>query len=422
MKNRLKKIVLNFLTALARIRLRRLRPFLIGVTGSIGKTSTKEAIYAVLKSKFRIFRSDKSYNTEFGLPLAILEQKSGFSSPLKWAKTLGGAFFKAFFGGGHMQMIILEMGADKPGDMSELLKLARPQVGVITNIKPVHLEEGQFKDLDDIFQEKSRLVSTLQEKGIAVLNADDPYLIGLKNTLSCRKIFYGKSDAADLKLLRLESYPEGIKFTVAYKDQVAEGQLAILGDFQIYVALAAIAVALTQGFELEEAVTALKDYKLPPGRMNPIEGINDSLIIDSSYNASPESVKEGLDILKTFEGRRIAVLGNMNELGTITEAKHREIGAYALGRADLLLLVGDNAKLIGAEALKSRFSKEAIFYFDDAVAAGNHLIKMIKNGDTILVKGSQNKVRLEKLVKMAMKDPARAKELLVRQDEAWLNI
>jgi len=174
MKKILKKLVLNVLTALARIRLKRLRLFVIGVTGSIGKTSAKDAIFTVLNSKYQIHRSEKSYNTDFGLPLAILEQKSGFSSPLKWLKVVLGSLWNAFFGGRHVQMLVIEMGVDKPGDMTQLLKLVSPQIGVMTNIKPVHLAEGQFKDQDDIFNEKKKLVESLPEKGFAILNADDP--------------------------------------------------------------------------------------------------------------------------------------------------------------------------------------------------------------------------------------------------------
>lgn len=417
----MKNMVLGFLTALARIRLRRLGLFIIGVTGSIGKTSTKEAVWHLLKKKYQVYKSNKSYNTEFGLPLSILEESSGFSSPWLWLKTILGAIGKAFFGSRNMQMLVLEMGMDKPGDMGQLLKLVRPQVGVITNIRPVHLAKGQFKDLDDIFAEKSKLATTLPEKGIAILNADDPYLIDLREKLICKKIFFGYSDLADLRAVKVESTVESLKFMLEYKGVIAEGEMQILGAYQIYVVMAAVAVGLSQGFELQEAVTALQDYRLPPGRMNPIAGIHDSLIIDSSYNASPEAVKEALEILKTAKGRKIAVLGNMNELGTYTEVKHREIGAMVLGRADVLFTVGENGKLIAEQAGLTGFDKRSIFVFDNAPDAAEALKSFIKKGDTILVKGSQNKVRLEKLVKIIMKEPERAGELLVRQERSWGN-
>lgn len=422
MKNFFKNNVLNLLNSLATIRMKRLRLFTIGVTGSIGKTSTKEAINHVLESRFNVLCSEKSYNTEFGLPLTILEQHSGFSSASKWMKTIAGSMVKAFFGGKNMEMLIAEMGVDKPGDMDQLLKLIRPQVGVMTNIKPVHLNEQQFKDLEDIFLEKKKMVETLPEKGVAVLNADDPYLVTLKEKLTCRQIFYGQNDMADLKVLALENDFSGIRFAVEYKGVVAQGFAPLLGAFQIYVLLPAIAVALTQGFELQEAVDALKDYRLPAGRMGIIEGIKETVIIDSSYNASPESVKQALDILEQSPGRRIAVLGNMNELGTYAESKHREIGRYASSKVDMLLTVGENARLIAEEAVGAGLKEVLAHNFADPVAAANYLKNILKKGDVILVKGSQNKVRLERLVKMLMKEPERARELLVRQDGEWEKI
>lgn len=422
MRSFVKKCVLTFLVFLARVRLKRLRLFVIGVTGSIGKTSTKDAIYTILRSRYPVYRSEKSYNTEFGMPLAILGQESGFSSPLKWIKVLIGAVWNAFFGGRGMQMLVAEMGVDKPGDMVQLLKLVRPQVAVMTNINAIHLEEGQFRDLEDIFREKKKLVENLPEKGIAILNADDPYIVTLRDKLQCKKIFYGYNEIADLRVLQAKTTPQGLEFTLSYQDQLASGRLPVLGGFQVYVVLPAIAVALTQGYALEEAMLQLHSFKLPPGRMNPVEGMNGTLIIDSSYNASPQAVKEALEVLKESEGRRIAVLGDMNELGQYTDEKHREVGQYAAGRTDLLYTVGEQAKLIGEEAKKHGVPAEAVISFGTANEAAEHLKSVLQQGDTVLVKGSQNNVRLERLVKAIMKHPEKAAELLVRQEPEWENV
>lgn len=419
MKNFLKNSVLNILMALARIRLRRLRLFIVGVTGSVGKTSTKDAIYMLLEKRFRAYKSKGNYNTEFGLPLAILEQNTGFSSPWKWIKTMLGAVWNAFIGGRHMQMLILEMGVDKPGDMDFLLKLVRPQVGVMTCIKPVHLGEGKFKDLDDIFLEKRKLIDSLPEKGIAILNADDPYMLSLRDSLQCKKLLYGASELADLRVIEIVHSLEGLEFTVVYKEEVVTVKTGLLGSFQVYVLLPAIAVALTQGFTLEESTEILKDYSLPPGRMNPIPGIKESLIIDSSYNASPDAVKNALDLLSESSTRKIAVLGNMNDLGDISEGQHREIGRYSVGKADILLTVGDTAEWISDEARNAGFPENLMCHFADAGAAAEFLQKNIRKHDTILVKGSQNKVRLERLVKKLMQEPEKAEDSLVRQESHW---
>ncbi len=419
MKSFLRNVVLRLLVGLARIRLKRLRLFIVGVTGSIGKTSTKDAIFTILKQRYQTFKSNKSYNTEFGLPLAILEQDSGFSSPTKWLKTIFGALWKAFIGGRHMQMLVIEMGVDKPGDMDELLKLIHPQVGVMTNIKPVHLAEGQFKDLDDIFAEKKKLVDSLPEKGIAVLNADDGHIVALKDQLQCRTLWYGWAEWADVRVVQAQHSMEGLSFVLEYKDQVVEATVPVLGSFQIYVLLPAIAVSLTQGFTLEEAVVALREYKLPPGRMNPIPGIKESLIIDSSYNASPEAVIQAIDILSESPARKIAVLGNMNELGKVAEKKHREIGKYVADKADMLVTVGDFARFIQEEARANGFLESQSNHFHDAKGAADFLKKIVQKHDTILVKGSQNRVRLERLVKQLMQEPERAQELLARQGREW---
>jgi len=423
MKTFFRKIVLNLLVGLAKVRLKRLRPFIIGVTGSVGKTSTKDAIYVLLRSRYNIIRNEKSLNTEFGLPLAILEQPSGFSSALEWVAIIGKGVWKAFVGGKHLQMMVLEMGVDKPGDMTELLRLVRPQIAVFTNVKPVHLGPGQFKDLDDIFLEKKKLFEALPEKGIAVLNADDGYVVGLRETLKCKKMFYGGSEIADVRVLEAETSLQGISCTLQYKNEVVHGSFSLLGAFQIYVLLPAIAVGLTQGFTLQECVEKLKDFIPPPGRMTVIPGVKGSTILDSTYNASPETMKEALNLLREVApGRKVAVLGNMNELGEQTEQFHREIGRHASKRTDMLVTVGELAKIIGEEAQKEGLLAAGIHHYDDSLEAAGFLSTIIEEGDTILVKGSQNRVRLERLVAALMADPSKAPKMLVRQEKHWKHI
>jgi UDP-N-acetylmuramoyl-tripeptide--D-alanyl-D-alanine ligase len=416
-----KKSVLILLEQLVKWRLKKIDPEIIGITGSVGKTSTKDAIYSVLADHIPTHCNKKSLNTEFGLMLAILEQESGYSSPLKWASAiLKGAWSTFALEDAPYRELILEMGADKPGDIGYLLKHIKPKIGVFTAVKPAHLGEGQFLDLDSILEEKSKLVRTLPEDGWAILNADDQRVASLAGTLKSHVLTFGMSSKANLRAKHVESGRDGLRFTLAYEDKSHPILLPhLIGEHQIYVVLPAIAVGFLMGMPLPKIVEGLKNYHLPPGRMNRLEGVEDSMIIDSSYNASPDTMTAALDVLRSLPGRKIAALGSMNELGELTEQEHRRIGKMVPQTADMLITVGEAARYYAEEALSHGLSKDFVYQFDSAKAAGEFLKNKIRKDDIILAKGSQNKIRMEHLVHELMKDPSRANELLVRQDDYW---
>jgi UDP-N-acetylmuramoyl-tripeptide--D-alanyl-D-alanine ligase len=419
MKSLFKFIIGQILAIKARQYLRENRAQVIAITGSIGKTSTKEAIYKILKQKFNVYRSEKSFNTELGLSLAILqEDESGFSSPLAWLKILHRVFFKPK---GIYQKIILEMGADRPGDIKKLIKISKPTIGVITNITPVHLAEGQFKDVHDIAREKGILVKNLQKEGIAVLNYDDPLIRNMET--NAQKITFGLEAPADVRAKDIHVTAKHIRFTVTYKEQSKEFTVPVLGRFQVYVFLPAIAVGLQMGITLEDCALALSDFTLPCGRMNPIPGINRSTIIDSSYNASPVTMKKALELLSELRSdRKIAALGTMNELGEMSKNAHLELGKQVAGIANMLVAVGTEAVTIKQGAIDGGMEESKIFTFLDSEEAGHFLKEELSSGDLVLVKGSQNRVRMEKLVKIIMAKPEKAPELLCRQGEMWEKI
>lgn len=388
----------------------------IGVTGSIGKTSTKEAIYTVLKRHFDVYSSQKSFNTEFGLSLAVLQEaESGFSSPLAWLRILRRVLFQKKK---PYRKIILEMGSDKPGDIRKLIRIAPPHIGVVTNVNAVHIAEGQFKNLEAIAKEKGNIVRHLPKGGVAILNEDDPYVRVMET--SAAKFTYGVKAHANLRADQLHATSKHLSFDVFYQGQTEKFRVPVIGEFQVYVLLPAIAVGIQMGLSLKDCSDALADFRLPPGRMNPIAGIEGTQIIDSSYNASPKTMETALSLLAELKAqRKVAVLGTMNELGEASHESHILLGKKAAEVARLLIAVGKEAQTIKRGALEAGMNKEAIFTFFDSEAAGAALKGMLKRGDLILVKGSQNNVRMERLVKMLMKDRHKAGLLLCRQGAQW---
>ncbi len=419
MKTIFKFIIGQILSVKAKQYLRKHRTQVIGITGSIGKTSTKEAIYQILKSHFNIYSSKKSFNTNIGLSLAVLqEEESGFSSFKAWFSILNRVLFKEKT---IYQKMVLEMGADHRGDIKKLVKIAKPKIGVITNIAPVHLNKGQFDDINDIAKEKENLIKRLPSDGIAVLNYDDP-LIRQMNT-HAQKITFGVDSPAMVRAHGIKMTSKNIKFAVSFKDESEEFTIPVLGKFQVYVFLPAIAVSLIMGMKLKECSDVLSKFTLPAGRMNPIVGINKSIIIDGSYNASPVTMKRALELFDELKAdRKIAALGTMNELGEISKEAHIELGKEAAKISDLLIAVGPEAVTIKQGAVDGGMSEDKIFTFLDSEEAGYFLKDQLKSKDLILVKGSQNHVRMERFVKVIMANPNDAQELLCRQGEAWEKI
>ncbi len=419
MKSFFRFIIGLILAIRAKQYLRRNRTQVIGITGSIGKTSTKEAIYTILKDRFNIFCSQKSFNTDIGLSLAVLqEDESGFSSASAWFKILRRVLKKpkTFY-----QKMILEMGADKPGDIRKLVRIAKPNIGVVTMIAPVHLNVGQFKDVNEIAKEKAQLVKYLPKDGVAILNFDDPLIRSMPT--QARKVMFGTEHGADVHGRNIISTSKNLTFTVDHKDQSEEFTVPVLGRFQIYVFLSAIAVALQFGISLKDCANSLKSFTLPPGRMNPIAGINRSMIIDGSYNASPVTMKRALELLSEIKAdRKIAAIGTMNELGEIAKEAHLEVGREVAKVADLLITVGPEAATIKQGAVEGGMPENKIYTFLDSEEAGHFLKNELSAKDLVLVKGSQNHVRMEKLVKIIMQHPHKASVLLCRQGKEWESI
>jgi len=433
MKNLIKKILEFKLRFFAKAILARYNPEVVAITGSVGKTSTKEAIYAVLTSTFNCRRNQKNYNNEIGIPLSIIGAESGGRSILKWIKV----FFKAAFllikkDKNYPRILILEMGADHPGDIKYLTSFVPVKIGVVTAVGPVHLEF--FETIDRIAKEKGTLIKSLAKTGYAVLNYDDKLVKAMAEKTNAKVITFGFLDQADVSAFETSishdvnyqdvSTIQGISFKLKYQGKTVPILLPkVLGKHLVYTALAAITVGIIYNLNLHIIIDALKNFEPPKGRMHIILGVKNTLIIDDTYNSSPLAVQEALYQLSQINlnqhHKKYAVLGDMLELGSITEQAHQETGeAVVRYGVDYLITVGEMSRDIVRGAVAKGMSKDHCFNFKDSLEAGKFLQQRISEGDLILVKGSQG-VRMERVVKELMAEPQRAEELLVRQDKEW---
>ncbi len=421
-----KKILLleKILRLMAIAVLKKYNPRIIGITGSVGKTSAKEAAYLVLASKFRARKNIKNYNNEIGIPLTVIGAESGNRSPSKWLKV----FFKwlavVIFPYEYPEVLVLEMGADKPGDMKYLLNFVNVKIGIITSISPVHLE--YFKNIDHIAREKGELIKNLPEDGCAILNADDEKTAALEGETNAQIITYGFSEkararASDVIYNSENNGPKGISFKLNYEGKSIPVRLRrILASHQIYAALAAASAGIALKINLIDIAASLEQFSSPPGRMNLIAGVKESLIIDDTYNSSPKAAIAALETLNNLKApRKIAVLGDMLELGADEESGHKAVARkmFEMG-VGFFIAVGDRMKIAVAELERLGYPKEKIFWFGSPNEAGNKLKEIITLKDIILVKGSQS-MRMEKIAEKIMANPAKARNLLCRQSAEW---
>ena len=449
-----RKILEKKLRFFAKRIVKKYQPDIIAITGSVGKTSTKEAIFSVLSGKFSCRRNRGNYNNEIGVPLTVFGRSSGGKSPFRWLSVFGRAWRLLVFSCPYPKILILELAADKPGDIKYLTDFLPLKVGIVTAVAPVHLEF--FKTLENIAREKSAVITSLPKEGFALINADDELVRPMKEKTRAAVSTYGLAKEAEVRATEIKlSYGDpspidglkrktvkGLSFKVQYNGSTAPFYLpGVLGEHQVYTALAATAVGIAYGLNLVSISEQLKNFRSPAGRMNVIQGIKHTLIIDDSYNSSPKAALAALDVLEKINlgedipaglkpeameklprgGKRFlkfACFGEMAELGEFTEEGHALVGQRAAGVADILITVGEKTKTIAKEALKRGMHEMQIFSFDFAEEAGRFLQDRIHKGDVILIKGSQVS-RMEKVVKEIMAEPQRAEELLVRQGEEW---
>lgn len=426
MKHLFKQLIIFLITLEARLLLMRTKPRIIGITGSVGKTSTKDAIYTVLRRHVRVRKSEKSFNSDIGVPLTVLGLPNAWSNPIKWIKNVLDGLLIVLFPGTYPEWLILEIGVDRPGDMAKLTRWIRPDIVVLTRFPdvPVHVEF--FDSPEAVAREKRQLAEALKEDGILVFNNDDEAIVAVKDALRQQSIGFSRYSlspftASGDKIVYENGIPVGFEFKLTHGTEATLVHvLGSLGVQHAYNFAAAIAVGTIFGITIDEAALALREHVPPPGRMRLIEGVKHAIIIDDTYNASPVAVERALQTLKEVRtvGRKIAVLGDMMELGQYSVAQHEKLGHMAAGIVDLLITVGIRARGIADGALGAGLPESKVRQYEDAHRAGNELESFLGEDDIVLVKGSQS-IRAERIVEEIMARPEHAAELLVRQDTAW---
>ena len=412
-------LVQKILRLLTKIYLWKNKPKVIAITGSVGKTTTRKAVTLMIERNFstRSFE-ENSYNSEIGLPLAVLGQHTP-AWKIGWLWVIFKGFLEIIFGK-QFDILVLEMGADKIGDIKYLTDIAKPDISIVTKVGPSHLE--RFKTVERVLEEKSKLVEVLGEKDIAVLNNDDSLVMTMKDITKAKIMTYGFSEEADVWASDIKINMSGTFFKLHFLDREIGVEIASIGEHLVYPVLSAVCVGLYFDYSEEDIIEAIKNFSSVKGRLRVIEGIRGTYLIDDSYNSNPPSAINSIKTLvQVAPTRKIAVLGTMNEMGDYFQEAHEEVGQFLADKVDILVTVGEGGKIIAKKAEDSGLSSDKIHIFDNSEKAGHFLEGYVKKNDTVLFKGSQNKVRLEKAVKILMKDKDQAEKLLVRQGRVWQN-
>jgi UDP-N-acetylmuramoyl-tripeptide--D-alanyl-D-alanine ligase len=368
-------LVDNSLIALQKIAAfwrRKLNLRVIGITGSVGKSTTKEVIAEVLSQRYRTLKSPGNLNNEIGLPLTLLK-----------------------LGTGH-ERAVLEMGFYVPGEIKFLCDIALPSVGVVTNIGTVHAERAGSQE--DIARGKSELVQSLPPapEGTAVLNYDDPWVRWMADKTEARVFSYGLDPQAELWADEVESEGlEGIRFRIHYQDEVLHTRAPMIGQHSVHTALRATAVGLVEGLSWQEIFDGLQ-HGHTQLRLVAVRTESGAMLLDDTYNASPESMLAALNMLEEMDGHKIAVLGDMLELGQYEKQGHEMVGVRAARVAEVLITLGTRAHMIAASARKAGMNSENIFEFEEIEYVTDWLRTNLTDRDAVLLKGSHG-LRMDRI-------------------------
>ena len=355
-------------------------PFqVVAVTGTNGKSTTKEMIASIIETKYKTLKTLGNLNNHIGLPLTLLARKP------------------------EHEVGVLEMGMSAAGEIKRLAEIAKPDIGIITNISAGHLE--QLKTIKDVQAAKGELFESLDEEGTAIVNADDPLVLELVKSLRIKKITYGIEQPADVQASNIQNKgSRGFTFTAKIFNQTISVNLSQIGYCNIYNALAALATGHSLGISGKDMNRGLENYQQIPQRNEQIhyEGVT---LINDSYNANPQSMREALKTLSEFniQGKRFLIIGDMLELGPLSESAHHELGQeITLSNVDHLVTVGPLASLVAESAKKNSRHPLQIGKFNTHAEAVNYLLRNVKKGDCLLIKGSRG-AKMENVIQEYLK-------------------
>lgn len=357
----------------ARFWRQKLEPRVIGITGSVGKSTTKEVTAEVLNQRYRTLKNPGNLNNEIGLPLTLLSLDEGH------------------------QRAILEMGFYVPGEIAFLCDLARPQVGVVTNVGTVHAERAGSQEAIAIG--KSELVQALppSPEGVAILNYDDPMVRNMASKTEARILYYGLDSNAEMWADAVEGLGlDGIRFRLHYRGETQYLKVPLIGRHSVHTVLRAAAIGIVEGLTWQEIVDGLRSGRAQL-RLVAVQSPSGALILDDTYNASPQSTFSALNLLNELEGHKIAVLGDMLELGQYEFHGHKMVGVRAAEVVDELITVGERALIIAKTACQTGLPTTAVTEFEDSEQAIAFLVNRLGKNDVVLVKGS-HAIRMDRIV------------------------
>jgi UDP-N-acetylmuramoyl-tripeptide--D-alanyl-D-alanine ligase len=407
----------------------------------VGKTSAKDAAYTAIRGARHARKNEKTLNSDIGVPLTIIGAQNAWESVSGWVSVFIAGIRCLLGRCEYPKLLVLEVGIDHPGDMQRIARWIRPDTVVFTGVPDLPTHGAYFESADAVLEEKAYLVRYMDPKGTLIVNGDDArakklahpgriitYGLGSENALRATDIEpqiaqgepYGKDGGLVL-------WYKGLRFRVNHGSTAVPVEIrGALGNAQVLSVLAGFAVGISEGMDLVGIGKSFAEHVTPPGRMRLLNGLTGTTIIDDSYNASPAAALVALDTLKELpvEGRRIAALGDMRELGENSRKAHEMIGKRAAEVADLIITVGEESRVLAQAALDAGLKQDKLrsYGYGESEKAGKDLARLLKPGDVVLVKGSQNMIRMERLVKEIMAEPERAPDLLVRQEPEWLTI